>query len=156
MKKYIDDEFNYCEVNSDCAVAWGICPLGPFFIVNKKQIDSLGAVLDKVRNKCIICDYKMPRPPTAFKCKNSRCYPDINEDLNIISFYWHDCQKIVDIYSEDLIGMNSNHMDLNEMLYRVISEDDLKNINSADPYDMNRVKLIIDKNGIIKSTTCDR
>jgi hypothetical protein len=155
-KEYIEDEFNYCNISADCGIAYGTCPLGPFFIVNKEHEKSLGSIILEVRRICVNCIYDMPMPPTAFKCKNLKCYPAFSENLTVIMLFRENCKKIVSLYSEDIIGRDTSTLDLDELLYRVIPEDDIEAINSLDPYSMNRVRVIIDKGGMVKSLDCDR
>lgn len=155
-KKYIEDELNYCKVTTDCGIAYGTCPLGPFFIVNKENAELLEPIVKEVQMVCENCKYDMPQPPSLFKCKNFKCYPAVSENLTVIMLFRENCRKIVSLYSDDIIGKDSSKLDLFELLYRVIPEDDFRAINSSDPYSMNRVRVIIDKNGIVKSLGCDR
>ena len=70
FQKLIENEFNYCELDKDCKVVNGICPLGCFFIVHEENSEDVEKMKAKVKEKCGGCMYKCLPPPRKLKCIN--------------------------------------------------------------------------------------
>ena len=65
------------------------------------------------------------------------------------------CEHIVYTYSQDIIGNTIDKFDLPDYIFRVSHESDTSSLSSPDPYHLNRVKVVIDSVGIVKSLECD-
>ncbi len=155
MEAYIENELNHCRVHSDCIVASGTCPLGPFFIVNRENENLLDSIILEVDKTCGPCKYDMPEFPSTVICKDLKCYPGYNESSSILMLVGYDCLKIANLYKEELIGKKFQNLQLNEHLYRVVPEKDIEVINAPDPERGSRIKVIVDLNGYIKALDCD-
>jgi hypothetical protein len=70
-------------------------------------------------------------------------------------FFSFKCEQIVYKYSQDSIGNNMNKFDLPDYIFRVMHESDTSSLSALDPYHLDRVKVIIDDLGIVKTLECN-
>lgn len=156
LKDYIFADLNYCTSDSDCIIANGICPLGPYFIVNRKSISLMDSILTIVQNNCSGCIYDLPILPLDIKleCRNNKAGPAVNY-IKTANYFSFRCEQIAHLYSQEFIGKNMSNLNLPETMFWVINESDTTSIRSSDPWNLDRVKVIIDGTGTIESLDCD-
>jgi hypothetical protein len=97
----------------------------------------------------------MIQGPSTFVCKKGRCFPGFNENSNYQFIHNSKCYIMVQLYKDELIGRALNVLNLNERLYRVISDTDSMALRTDDPDLIDRVRIIVDKNDIVKTVECD-
>ena len=68
------DRYNYCEVDDDCTVKYGICPFGCHQFINKQYEKTVENLFDVyTRHTKEHCDYKCMALPEKVVCKDYRC-----------------------------------------------------------------------------------
>ena len=77
------------------------------------------------------------------------------EFIKEVIYFSFTCEQIVYTYSQDIIGNTIDKFDLPDYIFRVSHESDTSSLSSPDPYHLNRVKVVIDSVGIVKSLECD-
>ncbi len=153
FQNLIENEFNYCELDKDCKVINGICPLGCFFIVHERNMEDVEKMKAKVKEKCGECFYKCLPPPQKIKCINKVCHPDIEEKY-VYFLFGSDCDKIVEMYSQDIVGKTYEEINLHMLDFEIIKKDSISNLKRAPKGRINNLKLIVDESGIIESVSC--
>ena len=84
----------------------------------------------KVSEKCSGCVYKCLPPPRKLKCFNEVCHPDIEEKY-VYFLFGSDCDKIVEMYREDIIGRTYEEIDLHMLDFEIIKKDSSSNLKRA-------------------------
>lgn len=68
------DRYNYCEVDEDCTVKQGICPLGCHQFIHKKYEQTVNDLFDVyTKNTERHCEYRCMALPEKVVCKDYRC-----------------------------------------------------------------------------------
>jgi hypothetical protein len=156
LKDYIFNSLNFCTSDSDCVIAFGICPLGSYFIMNRQNLSLMDSINTLILESCGGCTYDKYILPRDLKlvCRNNKGCPSV-EFIKEAIFFSFKCEQIVYTYSQDIIGNNINKFNLPDYIFRVIHESDTSSMISLDPYHLDRVKVVIDDIGIVKSLGCD-
>lgn len=80
FREIIENEFNFCEMDSDCKVVYGMCPLGCFFIVNKNKEEEIEKIKAELSKKCEgTCVFNCDQGPSTLRCVNKVCYPGLDD-----------------------------------------------------------------------------
>ena len=155
FKQIIEKDFNYCEIDQDCEVVMGVCPLGCFLIVHHEKMADVKKMVKKIENDCPTCVYKCPVPPQKINCIEKVCYPDIEDKYTAILFY-ENCGKTPDLYSKYLIGKKIEEIDLHLIDHEVIPSDSTITLHKMKNDRFNNLKLFLDEEGIIESVSCSK
>ena len=156
LRDYIFNTLNFCTSDSDCVIAYGICPFGSYFIMNRQNLPLMDSINALILESCGGCTYDKHILPRDLKlvCKNNKCCPSL-EFIEEAIYFSFTCEHIVYTYSQDIIGNTIDKFDLPDYIFRVSHESDTSSLSSPDPYHLNRVKVVIDSVGIVKSLECD-
>lgn len=156
LRDYIFNTLNFCTGDSDCVIAYGICPFGSHFIMNRQNLSLMDSINALILESCGGCTYDKHILPRDLKlvCRNNKGCPSV-EFIEEAIYFSFTCEQIVYTYSQDIIGNTIDKFDLPDYIFRVSHESDTSSLSSPDPYHLNRVKVVIDSVGIVKSLECD-
>ncbi len=153
FKKTIKEEFNFCEVDQDCKIVYGVCPLGCFFIVHNEKVAEVEAMVKEVKEGGTTCLYKCPVAPQTLRCIDSVCYPALEDKYTYFLFY-EDCEKIAQLYERDLIGKKANELNLSALDHELLPADSMRTLKKKKDNRLNSLKLFVDEVGVIESVSC--
>ncbi len=155
LRDYIFNTLNFCTSDSDCVIAYGICPFGSYFIMNRQNLPLMDSLNNLILESCGDCTYDKPILPRDIKlvCRNNKGCPSL-EFIKEVIYFSFTCEQIVYTYSQDIIGNTIDKFDHPDYIFRVIHESDTSSLSSPDPYHLDRVKVVIDDLGIVKSLEC--
>ena len=150
FRKTIQNDFNFCEIDKDCKVTTGICPLGCFFIINNQKVSEVENIIKQVKTICPTCYYKCTIPPKHLYCIEKVCYPDIEEKYTAILFRGN-YKKIVNLYSDYLIGKKIEKFNFHNLNLEIVSSNLIESFNEKNNQESDNLRFFVNDEGIIES-----
>lgn len=128
-------------------------PIRLLFFINESKDEAMNEVRKKIADNCSDCVYKCPIAPKKLSCIKNKCYPDIQDKSTF--FYWGtNCEKIVELYSPDIIGKKFADLNLYVLDYELLYETEVDNYKKSSNLIDNNLKFIIGKTGRIETIKC--
>lgn len=156
VQEYIYTELNYCISDTDCIIARGICPLSPYFIVNKERAWEMDSLSNLLTQKCRGCTYDLPILPRNLKieCRNNKGCPSL-KFLKYAPYFDLNCKQIVSLYGKDLIGQSIDSFDLPGYMFRILNVHDTTTIDPREVWTLNLIEIRMDDLCIIQELRCN-